>query len=167
MNAGLAGVAGRWERAEELPAVRTITAGPRHHWFGYYDKLAFDPMGRYVLGMEVEFEHRSPKPDDIVYIGMVDLEDDDRWIELGRSTAWCWQQGCMLQWLPGSQTKVLWNDREGTSYVCRIRDVKTGALLWLSPGFAPRGCVNAAIANGRVFFPTAASGMIFCWEPEK
>jgi outer membrane protein assembly factor BamB len=47
-----------------------------------------------------------------------------------------------------------------------VRDVKNGALLWRSPGFAPRGCVNPALANGRVFWPSAASGMIFCWEPE-
>jgi len=32
----------------------------------------------------------------------------------------------MLQWLPGSGTKVLWNDREEDHYVCRILDVKTG-----------------------------------------
>jgi hypothetical protein len=48
-----------------------------------------------------------------------------------------------------------------------VRDVKTGELLWLSPGFAPRGCVNPTLANGRVFWPSAASGMIFCWEPAK
>lgn len=47
-----------------------------------------------------------------------------------------------------------------------VRDVKNGELLWRSPGFAPRGCVNPAIANGRVFWPSAASGMIYCWEPE-
>ena len=47
-----------------------------------------------------------------------------------------------------------------------VRDVKTGTLLWRSPGFAPRGCVNPALANGRVFWPSAASGMIYCWEPE-
>ena len=47
-----------------------------------------------------------------------------------------------------------------------VRDVKNGELLWRSPGFAPRGCVNPAIANGRVYWPSAASGMIFCWEPE-
>ena len=46
-----------------------------------------------------------------------------------------------------------------------VRDVKTGALLWLSPGFAPRGCVNPSLANGRVFWPSAASGLLFCWEP--
>ena len=48
-----------------------------------------------------------------------------------------------------------------------VRDVKNGELLWRSPGFAPRGCVNPALANGRVFWPSAASGMIFCWEPKE
>ena len=38
-------------RTDELPPVRTITRGPKHHWFGYYDKLQFDPTSRYVLGM--------------------------------------------------------------------------------------------------------------------
>ena len=90
-----------------VPPTRVITRGPRHHWFGYYDKLQFDPTSRYVLGMEVPFEHRSPRPDDEIQIGMVDLEDDDRWISLGQSTAWNWQQGCMLQWLPGSDSTVL------------------------------------------------------------
>ncbi len=104
--------------------MRVITRGPRRHWFGYYDKLQFDPTGRYCLGMEVDFEHRSPRPDDVIQIGMVDLKDNDRWIELGKSTAWCWQQGCMLQWVPGSKTTVLWNDRDNDRYVCRILNVQ-------------------------------------------
>ncbi len=118
----------RWTAAAEpgqLPPVRVITRGPRHHWFGYYDKLEFDPFGRYVLGMEVDFEHRSPKPDDVIKVGMVDLQDGDRWIELGQTRSWCWQQGCMLQWRPGSETEVLWNDRQGDRFVCHILDVKT------------------------------------------
>lgn len=111
---------------EKLPPVRAITRGPKHHWFGYYDKLEFDPTGRYVLGMEVDFQHRSPKPDDEIRVGMVDLQDADRWIELGRSRAWNWQQGCMLQWLPGSAAEVIWNDREGDHFVSHVLDVKTG-----------------------------------------
>lgn len=47
-----------------------------------------------------------------------------------------------------------------------VRDVRTGELLWQSPGFAPRGCVNAVLADGRVFWPSAASGTVFCWEPD-
>jgi hypothetical protein len=109
--------------AETLPPVRAVTRGPKFHWFGYYDKLQFDPTGRYVLGMEVDFEHRSPRADDVITIGMVDLEENDRWIALGASRAWGWQQGCMLQWLPGSRDTVLWNDRQGDRFVCRILNV--------------------------------------------
>jgi len=106
--------------------VRRITNGPKYHWFGYYDKLQFDLTGRYVLGMEVDFEHRSPRPDDVIRVGMVDLEARDRWIELGSSRAWNWQQGCMLQWLPGSKDQVIWNDREGGRFVAHILNVRTG-----------------------------------------
>ena len=111
--------------SKSLPALRAITRGPKHHWFGYYDKLELDPGGRYVLGMEVGFTGRSPRPDDAISVGMVDLDEADRWIALGESRAWCWQQGCMLQWRPGSSREVLWNDREGDHFVCRVLDVET------------------------------------------
>jgi len=119
---------GGWPAApagETLPPVRAITRGPKYHWFGYYDHLQFDPTGRYVLGQEVDFEHRAPGPDDVVKVGMVDLQDGDRWLELGESRAWNWQQGCMLQWLPGSATEVVWNDRQGDRFVCHLLDVQT------------------------------------------
>lgn len=106
--------------------VEQVTHGPLYHWFGYYDKLQFDPSGRFLLSMEVDFEHRSPEPDDRIKIGMVDLEKGNRWTELGTSTAWCWQQGCMLQWRPGSETEILWNDREQDRFVCRILDIESG-----------------------------------------
>ena len=122
---------------EPLPPVRRITRGPRFHWFGYYDKLQFDPTGRRVLGMRVDFEHRSPKPDDEIRLGYVDLQDDDRWTEIGVTKAWNWQQGCMLQWLPGSQSEVIWNAREdgpgGGRFVSHILDVKGGSRRTL-PG---------------------------------
>jgi hypothetical protein len=105
--------------------VRAITRGPGFHWFGYYDKLQFDPTGRYVLGNRVDFEHRSPRPEDVIRVGMVDLHDRDRWIELGDTRAWNWQQGCMLQWLPGSPDEVIWNDRAGDQFVSHILNVRT------------------------------------------
>ena len=107
-----------------VPA-RFITHGPQKHWFGYYDKWQFDPSGRYVLGMETSFENRPPEPDDVIKIGVIDLENGDEWTELGESRAWGWQQGCMLQFIPGSDSKVIWNDREGDSFVSHIVDIHT------------------------------------------
>lgn len=94
-----------------LPPTRVITQGPGFHWFGYYDKLQFSPDNRFVLSNRVSFEGRSPTGEDVIEVGMVDLQDKDKWIPLGKSNAWCWQQGCMLQWIPGSESKVIWNDR--------------------------------------------------------
>ncbi len=111
--------------AAEPPPTRAITRSPGHHWFGYYDKLQFDPTSRFVLGMQVQFEHRTPTRDDVITIGMVDLGDKDRWTPLGKSRAWNWQQGCMLQWLPGSKNKIIWNDRDGDQFVSRIMNVET------------------------------------------
>lgn len=113
-------------RAGQRPRVRAITRGPKYHWFGYYDKHQFDPSNRYVLGMEVDFEGRSPRAEDVIRIGMVDTADGDRWIELGESRAWGWQQGCMLQWVPGTPSTVIWNDREDDRFVARVLDVSTG-----------------------------------------
>jgi hypothetical protein len=113
-------------KPEPFPPVRQITRGPKFHWFGYYDKFESDPADRFVLGMEIDFEHSAPRPDDTIKVGMIDLCDQDRWKELGSSSAWCWQQGCMLQWRPGSESEVIWNDREDGRYVSRILNVKTG-----------------------------------------
>jgi hypothetical protein len=112
-------------QGESFPPVRTITRGPAHHWFGYYDKLQFDPTDRFVLSNEVTFEHRTPRADDAIRVGMVDTANNDAWIELGTSRAWGWQQGCMLQWIPRPDSHVLWNDREGDRFVCRVMNTQT------------------------------------------
>jgi len=132
----------RAEVEETLPPVRAITRGPKHHWFGYYDKFQFDPTDRYVLGMEVDFEHRSPTPDDLIKIGVIDLKSNDQWTEIGQSRAWSWQQGCMLQWVPGTESTVAWNDREGDRFVCHLLDVKSKQKRTLSSpiyALSPKG----------------------------
>lgn len=131
-----------WGLSDEgsLPPVRAITKGPKFHWFGYYDKLEFDSTSRYVLCNEVGFEGRTPTPSDAIRFGMIDTQDNDRWIDLGENHAWSWQQGSMLQWLPGSKTEVIWNDVEGDRFVSRILDVRTrkkrtlaGPIYGISP----------------------------------
>ena len=118
-------------RSEVAVPIRAITSGPGRHWYGYYDKLQFDPTSRYVLGMRVDFEGRQPRPDDTIAVGVIDLESGDAWREVGRTRAWCWQQGCMLQWIPASDRRIIWNDREEDRFVSRILDLESGALRTL------------------------------------
>ena len=122
-----------WESAifaenQDLPPVRALTTGPKSHWFGYYDKWQTDPTDRYVLSMEADFDLRLPTVDDVARIGMIDTEDDNRWIPITETRAWNWQQGCMLQWRPGSDHEIIYNDRKGRTdeFVSVIMDIKTG-----------------------------------------
>ncbi|GAB3162773.1 hypothetical protein [Telluribacter humicola] len=126
----LAGIPAALFLPEENVPVQRITDGNHFCWFGYYDKFQTDPSGRYVLGQRVSFEGRSPEVNDVLSIGMIDLQNKNQWIELGTSHAWGWQQGCMLQWVPGSEEEVIWNDRatpgrEGDRYVSRVYNIRT------------------------------------------
>ena len=112
--------------------ITPITSGPKFHWFGYYDKRQFDYSSSRVLSMEVDFEHRSPKADDQITIGMIDLKQDNKWTTLGSTSAWNWQQGCMLQWLPGETSEVIWNVRTETGYGSKILDVDSLETRFLS-----------------------------------
>ena len=129
--------------------MRPVTRGPKFHWFGYYDKWQFDESGRYALGMEVGFEGRSPRPEDEIALGLIDLKDEDRWSQIGRTQAWCWQQGCMLQWRPGSAREIVWNAREDDAFVCRVLDMDSGqtrtlprAVYSLSPDGKTAVCTD-------------------------
>lgn len=155
-----------------LPPVRAITSGPKYHWFSYYDIAQFHPSGRYVLGMEVEFENRSPRADDVVVVGMIDLLASDAWIPLGTTTAWCWQQGCRLQWRPGSDSEVLWNDRssDGTHYITRVKNVWTGAertLDWPIDHVSPDGKTALAADFRRIGWARAGYGYNGIADPNR
>lgn len=87
-------------------AVRAMTQGPRHHFFGYFGISPWDEQGRLVC-LEVEFGDRLVKADDAASICLI----DPRTRELKRiaeTNAWNLQQGCMLHWLGKS---LLYNDR--------------------------------------------------------
>lgn len=124
-TAAAAALAGCASARPGTARVRAITRGPKFHWRGYYDKFLFSADDRFVLANEVDFEGRSPTTADSIRVGMVDTRDGDRWIDLGGSNAWNWQQGCMLQWVPSSADEVAWNDREDGRFVSHILNVRT------------------------------------------
>ena len=126
------------------PPLKTLTKGPKFHWFGYYLHYQTDPSGRYLLVAQVDFQHRLQKPTDAIKVGMIDLQNNNKWIELGESRAWSWQQDCFLQWRPGSDTEVVWNDREGNRAVTRIIDIKTRKIRTL-----PRAIDEVISSDGK------------------
>jgi len=102
---------------------RVGTDDGRHHFFGYYDKSAWDRSGRYLMAQQVPWMDTELRPDSSARIGCFDLQDGDRFHVLGETTAWNWQMGSQLQWLDGAPGRQL-------IYNCRTDDA--GAFY---PGF--------------------------------
>ena len=111
--------------AIECP-VQRITDGPFFHFFGYYEKTPWDASGRYVLGLSAAPVWRSPTIEDMAVVGMVDLQDNNRWIPLAQSLAWNWQQGNMLQWRGVHDDEIIFNTRTDDGFGTCVLNVKTG-----------------------------------------
>jgi hypothetical protein len=109
----------------KLPA-RAVTKGPKHHWFGYYDKCPWDKSGRYLLAMENDFCDRQPKAGEGIALGFVDLKNKDEWTPFAKTAAWGWQQGTMLQWVGAGESEVIFNSLEDKQPVAVIRNPFTG-----------------------------------------
>jgi hypothetical protein len=111
-------------------------AGSSYTGFWFYDLQQFDDTGRYSLAMKVTFQNRALTPSDRGDIGIIDLWNGNRWTKIGESMAWNWQNGVRLTWRPRSD-EILWNDRssDGTRYVTRVYNVKTGARRTLPRPF--------------------------------
>ena len=104
--------------------VRPVTFGPRHHFFGYYDKTPWNASGSLLLAHEAAFNDRPPAAGDEVTVGVVRLSDGNRFVPLAKAAAWNWQQGCMLQWHPADAERLLvHNDRRRQGFVGVVRDV--------------------------------------------
>ncbi|HAI14165.1 MAG TPA: hypothetical protein DCM28_20840 [Phycisphaerales bacterium] len=125
-----------------------------HYFFGYFDKYQFDLTGRYLLVNKAKFMDRQPTADDELELGVIDLDADMNYRALTQTRAWCWQQGCMLQWLPGSNTtQYIYNDCRNGRFVSVIADIFKGAIKTIPlPVYclSPDGCWAASTNFSRL-----------------
>jgi hypothetical protein len=107
-------------------AARAVTRGPMRHFCGYFDKCPWDAAGGRLLVHAVGFDDRPPGPDDEALVGHVDPAGDGELVPLGRTRAWNFQQGAMLQWLgPDHSTRVVYNRRDGDRLVGVVVDAES------------------------------------------
>jgi hypothetical protein len=105
-------------------SVYPVTQGPKHHFFGYYDKCPWDRNEQLLLTMEVDFIDHLPESHEPAIIGIVNLENHvlDAFAE---TRAWNFQQGSMLQWLPPHfKDWIIYNDFENDGFISCIVNIK-------------------------------------------
>lgn len=108
--------------------VKAVSRGPKHHFFGYYDKTPWDASGRFLLALEVDFLDGLPGPNDVAVVGVIDLERGNLFAPIGETRAWNWQQGTMACWMPSAPDRlIIYNDREEDHFVSVLVDIKSGA----------------------------------------
>jgi len=122
---------------------RTLTSGPKHHFFGYYGICPWNKSGRHLVCLESSFQDHMPEPGETAAIGLVDSQDG-KFVEVARTQAWNLQQGAMLHWNPlNPENGIIYNDLEGDEVVSTVFDVESAKKRIL-----PRA-VSAVSHNGR------------------
>jgi len=109
----------------KFPFRRVSSVDGLHYFFGYYDLLAWSADGDYHLCHRVSFCDRLPTADDVAELGMIRLSTGD-FIPLATTTAWCFQQGAMLQWHPTDTERIIFNTRTVEGFGSVIRRVSSG-----------------------------------------
>ena len=90
-----------------------------HCFFGYYDVSPFSLDESKVLSMKYEGVNKPLKQSQKIEIGYFDFESD-RFKRIDSTEAWCWQQGCRLQWFPKDKNDLVFynhflNNKLGSS----------------------------------------------------
>jgi hypothetical protein len=100
-----------------------LTFGPRHHFFGYYDKSPWNASQTLMLAHEADFNDRAPRPDDRLRVGIINIENKSFTV-LAETQAWNWQQGAMLQWHPADREALfVHNDLRNDRFIGLVRDL--------------------------------------------
>ncbi len=112
--------------------IKKIFSETDHHvFFGYYDLSPFSVDDNLLLAMHAPPCNVPPAPEAEISVGYYDLTKDRSFFwELGKTSTWCWQQGCRLQWVPGeSGRQIIYNKLVKSKHGCVIQDIHTQEII--------------------------------------
>lgn len=91
-----------------------------HTFFGYYDISQMNVEENKLLALVVD--KRAYTRTDSAKIGFFDVESQ-KFQEVTKTRAWCWQQGARLRWHPLNQEQIVVNALKEDNYVTQIWDI--------------------------------------------
>ena len=102
---------------------KLVKIGSGINFFGYYNLTPVNSRG-YILYLTVSKEKIRGSLTEEASI-MLLKASEKKALKLGNTKAWNWQQGCMLQWFPGKDDVILFNDYDETKdqYISKVVDL--------------------------------------------
>lgn len=102
-----------------------ITSGDEHLLANYFGINAWSPDGRYVAVLETSLKDRLSEAGEYCTIGLVDLQDGNKFIPVAKTCTWNFQEAAMFHWLPHDGS-FIYNDLRDGKFVSVIKNWKTG-----------------------------------------
>lgn len=100
-------------------------------FFGFHDVTPWSPDNTMMLAHRFSIPLRMPLAHDEVEVGFFSGDEFKNFTVVGRTLAWNWHQGAMLQWM-GPSEQIVFNDFDGRKHVARIVDTE-GCMLSTLP----------------------------------
>ena len=145
--------------------VKRISPTDGQYFFGYYDLQPFC-QDLHLVHM-VNFMDRVHVQGDVAQIGLLDV-NTEKFEYLDTTEAWNFQQGAMLQWLPGSSEEIIYNCKLGMDYGAVILNIRTGQKRYLDQPVAnvsPMGDYALSVNFPRLYNFRAGYGYANAGDP--
>ncbi len=102
------------------------TSHPEYaEWFGYYNYDTLSEDKTKLLCGRAAFDGRALTKEDTIELGWYDVPDG-QWHSIGFTDSFNWQQGAMLQWVPGHKDWVIYNFSDKTHFKSALCNIVTG-----------------------------------------
>lgn len=118
------------EKLPEFPEVGepyAVTCAPHDHFMAnYFGINAWSPDGRYLAVLETDINGRVPEEGEAATLALVDLQDGNKLIPIGKTLCWNFQEAAMFHWLPWEDGACIFNDCRDGKFVSVVYNWKTG-----------------------------------------
>lgn len=98
-----------------------ISKSHTHVFFGYYDISPFNEKTDEIIYLNLP---ESSNKVSIMRSRLNDLKKEDL---IGESSAWSWQQGVRLRWMPDNYREIIFNDYVDGNYMSKIINLDNGS----------------------------------------
>ena len=116
----------------EWSAPRAVTTGPHEHLLASYFAIdSWSPNKRYVLVLETDLNGRLPAANERCTLGLVDLEDGNRFVPVTTTACWNFQEAAMAHWI--DDDTILFNDVRDGKFKTVIMNWRTGRDIRVLP----------------------------------